>query len=51
MGRGRGEIDGDGQELRYDLLDASPGAAGGDVVRLSTAAGIKTPVEVCASAR
>ena len=49
MGRGRGEIDVDGlKALRYDLVDGSPDGAGGDVVRLSTAAGIKTPVEVSA---
>ena len=41
MGRGRDEIE---AGLRYDLVEAT----GGNLIRLSTAAGVKTPVEVSA---
>jgi len=45
MGRGRRDL---AAELRYDLVDATDARATGDTVRLSTAAGVKTPVEVSA---
>ena len=49
MGRGRDEIDVTGATaLRYDLVDAVAEHPGGNLVRLSTAAGVKTPVEVSA---
>ncbi len=49
MGRGRDQIDvAAEQEMRYDLVDASAHEGSGNLVRLSTAAGVKTPVEVSA---
>ena len=49
MGRGRDEIDEvAAREMRYDLVDATAHQGSGNLVRLSTAAGIKTPVEVSA---
>ena len=49
MGRGRDEIDdAAAREMRYDLVDATANQGTGNLVRLSTVAGIKTPVEVSA---
>ena len=49
MGRGRNEIDdAAAKEMRYDLVDASAHEGSGNLVRLSTVAGVKTPVEVSA---
>ncbi|MEO8937801.1 MAG: Fe-S protein assembly chaperone HscA [Burkholderiaceae bacterium] len=45
MGRGRDDLD---EAMRYDLADVSAGQPGGGLIRLSTAAGVKTPVEVSA---
>ncbi len=49
MGRGRDEIDqAAAKEMRYDLVDAAAHEGSGNLVRLSTVAGVKTPVEVSA---
>ena len=45
MGRGRADV---ADDLRYDLVGATEGRGTGDLIRLSTAAGVKTPVEVSA---